>query len=125
MLRTLLVYHLAASLPRKDCCKAKDAHEALMIRIVCLVDLNLTVFHFLFTLSVHDSGVIGVHVTSVNRVLITVGCDDVKFWHFSTCKLIDSFALTSPPRFSRFHDERYGTVSGRFDDVQNPISSRF
>ncbi|KAL5106631.1 WD repeat-containing protein 36 [Taenia crassiceps] len=54
---------------------------------------------------VHESGVIGVHVTSVNRVLITVGRTEVKFWHFSTCKLIDSITLTSPPRFSKFHDE--------------------
>ncbi|KAH9278744.1 WD repeat-containing protein 36 [Echinococcus granulosus] len=53
----------------------------------------------------HESGVIGVHVTNVNRVLITVGSAEVKFWYFSTGKLIDSLPLTSPPRFAKFHDE--------------------
>ncbi|CDI97820.1 WD repeat containing protein 36 [Echinococcus multilocularis] len=53
----------------------------------------------------HESGVIGVHVTNVNRVLITVGPAEVKFWYFSTGKLIDSLPLTSPPRFAKFHDE--------------------
>ncbi len=55
----------------------------------------------------HDSAVIGVHVTNVNRVLISVGEAEVKFWNFTTRELIDTLELPSPPRFSKFHEERY------------------
>ena len=54
----------------------------------------------------HKSSVIGVHVTSVNRLLITIGEGEVKFWNFSTRQLLDSLQLPSTPRFSKFHDER-------------------
>ncbi|VDL55749.1 unnamed protein product [Hymenolepis diminuta] len=54
----------------------------------------------------HDSSIVGVHVTSVNRLAITVGATEVKFWTFYDCKLIDdSLTLDAPPRFSKFHDE--------------------
>ncbi len=55
----------------------------------------------------HDSAVIGVHVTNVNRVLISVGETEVKFWNFTTRELIDTLELPSPPRFSKFHEDRY------------------
>ncbi|VDO12614.1 unnamed protein product [Rodentolepis nana] len=54
----------------------------------------------------HDSRVVGVHVSSVNRLAITVGATEVKFWTFYDCKLIDdSLTLDAPPVFSKFHDE--------------------
>lgn len=55
----------------------------------------------------HQSSVVGVHVTSVNRLAITIGVSEVKFWSFSDCQLIDdSLTLESTLRFSKFHDER-------------------
>ncbi|KAM7534686.1 hypothetical protein Aperf_G00000117711 [Anoplocephala perfoliata] len=54
----------------------------------------------------HQSSIVGVHVTSVNRLAITIGASEVKFWGFSDCELIDdNLALDSKPRFSKFHDE--------------------
>lgn len=56
----------------------------------------------------HDSRVIGVHVTAVNRLLISVGEQEVKFWNFSTrVQMNDSLPLHAPPRLSRFHEDRF------------------
>ncbi|VDD81570.1 unnamed protein product [Mesocestoides corti] len=54
----------------------------------------------------HNSAVVGVHVTNVNRLLTSVGEAEVKFWNFASRELIsEALTLPSPPRLSRFHED--------------------
>lgn len=54
----------------------------------------------------HEQSVVGVYVNEVNRLTVTIGNYEVRFWSFHTHDFLQELKLPNVASISRFHREK-------------------